>query len=156
MSVNIRNSHRLASAVALIVAIVGFMGVFRLAWGRDAIADIDAQPGGWPGALCFVLASGVLHEMLHAVVLKFAGGIDWAALSLRWTWKKMGVIVQATAPVTAAVHRVSLLSPLLVLGLVPALVSIGTGRGLPLLWASFCALECYADLTELFATLRPP
>jgi hypothetical protein len=30
--------------------------------------------------------------------------------------------------------------------------SIGTGRGLPLLWASFCALEWYADLTELLAT----
>jgi len=88
--------------------------------------------------------------MLHALVLKFGGRIGWPDLSLRWTGKKMGVTVHTTVPVPAGVRRLSLMAPLLVLGFVPAAVGIATGRGLPLLWASFCVLECYADLTELF------
>lgn len=144
------NRHRLASAGVVIAMIAGFFGIFRLAWGRDAIADIDTQPGGWVGAFCFVLTSAVLHELLHAFVLKFGGRIGWPDLSLRWTGKKMGVTVHTTVPVPAGVRRVSLMAPLLVLGFVPAAVGIATGRGLLLLWASFCVLECYADLTELF------
>lgn len=144
------NRHRLASAGVVIAMIAGFFGIFRLAWGRDALADIDTQPGGWVGALCFVLASAVLHELLHALVLKFGGRIGWSDLSLRWTGKKMGVTVHATVPLAAGVDRASLIAPLLILGVVPAVVGIATGRGLPLLWASFCVVECYADVAELF------
>jgi hypothetical protein len=139
-----RNEHPLAAGVALGALILIFFGMFWLRWGRDL-----SMPGiGWLEAVCLVVLSGVLHELLHAAALVFVGKVSWRSLALRRTWRKMGIVVESTASVSARAQRVSLLLPAIILGFVPAAIAIAAGSGLLMLWSAFCLLECYADFSE--------
>ena len=148
--------HKLASAAAIILFVAASLQVFQWSHGRDVFSGLELQPGGWRGAIVFAVMLGVLHEVIHAFVLAIAARTSLRSLAVVRSWRKMGLIVRAKLPLPAKAHRRSVLAPLLLLGVVPALAGIAIGQGLLLLWAAFAMLECFADLASFLGTRSVP
>jgi hypothetical protein len=67
--------HLRATAAVLVVAFAGSLTMFEFFWGRDALADISRQPGGWTGAIVVVACSALIHECCMAGAWHFLGRV---------------------------------------------------------------------------------
>ncbi|MCU1231643.1 MAG: hypothetical protein JWO97_4527 [Acidobacteria bacterium] len=136
------NRHRIASGVAIFAVILVSLFLFQLLHHRSAFDDLDRHRGGWPAAIAIVLGSAIIHELLHVIV--------WRR-PLRLTWSGMGFGAQMNPSMSITAHRVSLALPLLLLALAPIVAALLINNGLLLLWGLFFLLECFSDITLLFA-----
>lgn len=146
----------LASAATLIIVFVGSLRLFELLWHRDALADVTKQPGGWMGAIIVVVCSAAIHELLHALAWKISARVPWQSISLRPTWRVMGVVAHLNVPVPASAYRASAVAPALALAGLSIVMGFATGSGLFVLWGLFFLLECFADVALLFAMRSVP
>ena len=83
----------------------GVLRLFELVWHRDALADFTSQPGGWMGAVIVVACSAVIHEALHAWAWHTFARVPWRSLSIRPTWRVMGMVAQTRVAVPARAYR---------------------------------------------------
>ena len=156
IEIAVGNRHRLASGVLLIFVFAGSVQAFASIWRRDAVEDVTTQIGGWLGAILVIVSSAVMHELLHLLGWKMGGHVPAKAISWVPTWRKLGIRVRLHTAVPAAIYRLGVVLPALVLGVVPVTCGLLTGNGLLLLWALFFLLECFSDFTALFATASVP
>jgi len=98
-------------------------GPAAIAGGLDALFDRPAV--GLP-----ILGLGiVVHEGVHAVVWVMAGHGAWKRLRFGWNWRALAPFAHYMDPLPATVYRLGAVAPLILLGIVPAL--IGTLGGWP-------------------------
>lgn len=146
--------HRLLAGLTVILVFAGAWLGFRAVWERDPFSDLGLPPGGWIGAAVIVLASGVIHESIHALVWRGLGGAGPGSVSVRRTWRVMGFEAHVVKPLPIRAYRWGLVSPALVLVAAPLAVAIAAGRGAFIPWAGFFLVESHSDLVALFALRR--
>ena len=149
-------AHLLAAGTLLVAIISIVLLLFVQGWGRDLMADLLLQPGGWIGALLVVAASAILHELLHVLGWYALGRVPWTAVSVVPTWRGLGLAALLNAPVSMSVFRTAALIPAALLGILPLGFALMTGSGLVALWGSFFLFECITDLALLMATRALP
>lgn len=145
-----------ASGALVIVAFAGSLRLFAAIWHRDALAEIENQPGGWIGAVGIVIASAIVHELLHAIGWNVIARVPWRSISIRPTWRVMGFAAHTDVPVSARTFRVVAALPALILGGLPIAIGIAIGAGLFVLWGLFFLLECFSDFAAIFARAPLP
>jgi hypothetical protein len=137
--------------MVLIGAFAGSLWLFERTWRRDALADLATQPGGWMAALVIVIGSAIVHEAIHALGWRVFGRVPWRSMSVRPSWRGLGIAADPGVAVSATAHRVARALPALMLGGAPVVVGLATGRGLFVLWGLFLLFECFTDIAVLFA-----
>ncbi|HWW60073.1 MAG TPA: metalloprotease family protein, partial [Thermoanaerobaculia bacterium] len=144
---------RIASAALIVAVVAGSLRLFTMLWHRDALEDLPTQPGGWLGAIAIVIASAVVHELLHAIGWRFIARVPF---SIRPTWSVMGFAAEPDAPVPARTYRIVAALPALLLAVPAILGGLALGNGLVMLWGGFFLLECFSDFARARAatTLR--
>jgi hypothetical protein len=146
------NRHRIASGVSIVAVMIVSLLLFARTQHHSAFDDLDRLPGGWAGAIAVVLGSAIVHELLHAIGWMLFAKIAWRDIHVRPTWSVMGFAVQTYAPMSPAAQRIALALPALLMAIAPIVAATTIGNGLLLLCALFFLLECFADITLLFAT----
>lgn len=143
--------HLVGTAVLLVALIVGSLRLFERLWHRDALAEITKQPGAWMGAIAVVACSALVHEWLHAFGWRTFARVPWRSISLRPSWRGLGLVAQTDVAVPASAYRLSRALPALVLAGLPLALGLAIGHGLFVLWGLFFLLECFPDIAVLFA-----
>ena len=146
----------LAAGATIIAIFATSMAAFELSWGRSALGDLGAQPGGFPGAVGVVAVTAVAHEFLHALGWKVFGQLPPGSISIQSTWRVMGLVARLDVPVPPLTYRAGLLMPALVLGMVVVAAGLAIGHGLPVVWAQFFLLESFTDIASLVALRSLP
>jgi hypothetical protein len=98
---------------------------FSLLWGREPLTVAFTNSAIIVPALLLV----VVHELLHAISWKFAGGLSFRDFRFGITWKTLSPYCHATRPMTAQAYRIGALMPGVILGLLPIAISTLTGDG---------------------------
>lgn len=137
---------RIASAALIVIIVAGSLRLFTALWHRDALEDVPNQPGGWLGAIAIVLASAVVHELLHAIGWKFIARVPF---SIRPTWSVMGFATTPVAPVSTRTNRIVAALPAMLLALPTIIAGLAIGNGLVVLWGGFFLLECFSDFVAI-------
>ncbi len=100
------------------------------------------------------VASIPLHEGLHALAMRLAGGVPWRSISFGARWHEGAVYVHTDAPMTVRAYRIVLATPALVLGLLPAAAGLATGSGWLTVYGWIMLASALGDVAML-RHLRP-
>jgi len=130
---------------------------FEAKWGAGRFAA-----GWWAlsenvGRFAAILvASAVIHELLHAIGWTVAGRKPWRTIRFGFHWFSLSPYAHLTVPMAAGPYRVGVVLPGVVLGLIPAIVALVTGNGVWLAYGLTMILAAGADLVVLVLLLRVP
>ncbi|MGB1286604.1 MAG: DUF3267 domain-containing protein [Aggregatilineales bacterium] len=103
---------------ALLLLIIPLL-IYALLWGQLPLNySFEILP-------VFVIMI-VLHELIHAIGWKVAGGLRWQDLKFGFSWRGLSPYCHAKAPMTAQAYRVGTILPGIITGLIPALTGIIT------------------------------
>ena len=97
--------------------------IYLVLWGIDGI-----RLSNWYW-LWFTMALLLLHEGTHAVAWKLASGLDWSAFSFGVQWKTLTPYCHCNQPMMSRAYRVGAMSPLVVTGVLPWIISMSIGDG---------------------------
>jgi hypothetical protein len=98
--------------------------------GPAAIGGAIDALFAYPGLGLAIVAVGiVVHEVVHAAVWVAAGGGGWSRVRFGWQWKALAPFAHYTEPLPAAAYRLGATAPLILLGIVPAVLGTLAGRG---------------------------
>ena len=105
-----------------------------LVWGVSlpaTWAGLWQDLGGWLWHVFVLglvyLASIPVHEGLHAFAMRAAAGVPWRSITFGAKLRAGAVYVHTDAPMTVRAYRIVLLTPVVVQGLLPAVVGLATG-----------------------------
>jgi hypothetical protein len=65
-------------------------------------------------------------------------------------------VAQVISPIPLRAYRAGLAAPAVLMGALPMLVGALTENGLWVVWSLFFSVECFSDLSALFATIGLP
>ena len=135
-------THERIGHIVLIVALALAVVVpFSTLWSAEFLWQETKASVPWVIAAFF--ASFYVHEGLHALGFMLFGGVPREAISIRADWKNLDVQTFCGAPVTAGAFRKAALLPALVLGVIPAIISIVYGIG----WLAFWSIMAFSGVT---------
>ena len=134
----------LALGPLVIVLTMAFVMVHG--WGSIVSAG-DTSPLVLLGAL---IVGIVLHEVLHALAWKAAGGMPWSDVQLGFQWKTLTPYAHSRVPMTARAYRIGAATPGVVLGLAPAIASLVTSDGFWLLFGVLFTIAAGGDALILW------
>ncbi|PIP55093.1 MAG: hypothetical protein COX07_01770 [Bacteroidetes bacterium CG23_combo_of_CG06-09_8_20_14_all_32_9] len=125
------NMFSLAIFVFSFVIFTGFFGLF---WGFLYIWN-EAENFVFNAFITVpVLIGGIfLHELLHAVTLLIFTDIKISNLKAGVSWINFTPYIHCKHPVSVSVYRRSTAAPALIMGIIPAIISLFTGY-VPLLF----------------------
>ncbi len=121
------------SIVLLIVSGVVFIVPFYLIWGTagwEGERSIFGFAGIW--WLIAFLIGIVVHELLHGIGWACYAKSGWKSISFGVMWKMLTPYCHCNEPMSVKAYLVGALLPLVVLGIIPAVVSLIIGS-IPLL-----------------------
>lgn len=126
-------SANVFSIVLLIVSGVVFIVPFYLIWGE---ADLGSGRSmfGFTGLwwLIAFFAGIVVHELLHGITWACYAKGGWKSISFGVMWKLLTPYCHCNEPMGVKAYLAGALMPLIVLGIIPAVVSLVIGS-IPLL-----------------------
>lgn len=126
-------SANVFSIVLLIVSGVVFIVPFYLIWGSagwESGRSIFGFAGLW--LLIAFLIGVVVHELLHGITWACYAKGGWKSISFGVMWKMLTPYCHCNEPMSVKAYLAGALMPLLVLGIIPAVVSLIVGS-IPLL-----------------------
>jgi len=126
-------SANVFSIVLLIVSGVVLIVPFYLIWGE---ADLGSGSSmfGFAGLWLLIafLVGVVVHELLHGITWACYAKGGWKSISFGVMWKLLTPYCHCNEPMSVKAYLAGALMPLLVLGIIPAVVSLIIGS-IPLL-----------------------
>jgi hypothetical protein len=134
-------------SVALLAAVVL---PHQLLYRQNALKVLYLELGGW-GFAAAVVGGIVVHEAIHAVTWLAIGGLRPGEIVFGIQWRVLMPYAHPSRPISARAYAVGAAMPGIVLGLLPAGVGLGWGRGA---WSGFGAVFLAAaggDLLVLFS-----
>lgn len=143
-------------AASILSAVVAALVAFRGIWNRDSLEAVASHPGSFLGAGLVFVAGAAVHELVHLLAWKAAGGMSWRDLSVRRSPRKLGLVAAVRVPASARTYRIGLAAPVLLVGIAPIVTGLATGLGLLLLWGLVFLFESFSDLTILLVTRHVP
>lgn len=106
--------------------------------------------------LLIFLLSVIVHELLHAIGFRLAGGVPFNRIKFGFSWAGLAPFAHCQEPLRASAYRISVMLPGLVLGVLPGLLGVALQRPLVILWASFMLIAAGGDAAVLWAVRKVP
>lgn len=126
-------SANVFSIVLLIVSGVVFIVPFYLIWGKAGL-ESERSMFGFAGLWLLIafLVGIVVHELLHGITWACYAKGGWKSISFGVMWKMLTPYCHCNEPMGVKAYLAGALMPLLLLGIIPAVVSLIIGS-IPLL-----------------------
>lgn len=126
--------------VALNLLMVALVFIpFHALWGANVLWEVITNSMHW--VLLAIFGSFYLHEALHALGFMVFAGVARKSIQIKIDWKVLKFEADCDVPMTARSYRWSALLPGIVLGVIPAVVSLIYGYGWLAIF-SMLALHC--------------
>ncbi len=121
---------------------------FHALWGANVLWDVIRNSMHW--VLLAIFGSFYLHEALHALGFMIFAGVARKSIHIKMNWKIFSFETECDVPMTARSYRWSALLPGIVLGVIPAVVSLIYGYGWLAIF-SMLALHCaVSDILQVW------
>ena len=143
-------SMRAANFIGFFMGMAGFMLVLSPYWLIWGDRPLPAQPSLGVVALVFIVGI-IVHELLHAVGYIFVGKAPRSSIKYGVQWKALTPYAHCAAPLPVNAYRVAVMLPGLVLGLIPALISLSIGSFWWLVWSGIMLIGAGGDMAVLWA-----
>lgn len=146
-----------ANLIALLwlpVAALLALGPFILLWGAAPLARSIPPPSQLPLVLIVLLASVLLHELVHVAGFLLLAGAPRRAVRLGFNRRTLTPFACCGEPVSARGYRITALLPALVLGLGPALAATTASWGGLALWSWAMLAVAGGDVAAVWAIRR--
>lgn len=127
------------TVLVLAVVYVGF-------WGRSSYFTGLGQFASLPSLIPVMILGIPFHEFLHAVGWSLIGRIPITEVKFGVLWRALTPYAHLPKPVKAHTYRVGALSPILIMGVIPYLVSLIIGHAWLVNFALFFILAAGGDL----------
>ncbi|MBP3551789.1 MAG: DUF3267 domain-containing protein [Bacteroidaceae bacterium] len=140
-------SANVFSIVLLIVSGVVFIVPFYLIWGSagwESGRSIFGFAGLW--LLIAFFAGIVVHELLHGITWACYAKSGWKSISFGVMWKLLTPYCHCNEPMGVKAYLAGALMPLLVLGIIPAVVSLIIGSTVLLGWGILFIAAASGDI----------
>jgi hypothetical protein len=132
------------------------LGPFALRWGGRPLAEAVPAPSSLPLVLAVLLASVVLHELMHVAGFRLLAGAPARAVRLGLNRRTLTPFACCADPVSARGYRATALLPAVALGVLPALLAAASGSGLLALWSWAMLAVAGGDVAAVWAIRRVP
>lgn len=135
------------AVVLLIVSAVVFLVPFCFIWqGKISVNEqgVFGVSGLW--LLVLFLAGIVVHELLHGIGWAHYAKGGWKSISFGVMWKMLTPYCHCNEPMGTRAYMVGALAPLVILGLVPAVVSLFVGSIALLAWGIIFIAAAAGDI----------
>lgn len=101
--------------------------------------------------LVFTLVLGsILHELIHGFSWAYFGHKPLNAIKFGFQWKTLTPYAHCHEPMEVQAYRLGGIMPLLVLGLLPSLIGIGSGNGWLMFFGFLFTMAAGGDLLVLW------
>lgn len=165
-TVSIRKIYVL-SLIILLFVIVVFLLPYTLIWGDQFIADfrynISDRKYQWDSVFfyllvlrnifriaLFIIIGAALHELLHAVLWVFFTEKGIKSIRFGITESDFSPYIHCTEPLPVWIYRIGIILPGLVLGIIPSLWALVTGRFWLLMFGFFFSWAASGDFIILY------
>ena len=135
----------------VIVLIVLLTGPFLLIWGKQQL--LSSFPIIYLNLKIFIpvlIIGAVMHEVLHALSFIIIGKVPVKNVKLGFQWKSLTPYAHCKIPVKASLYRISLLIPVLVMGIIPWFIALITGIGWMLVYAVIFTIVGGGDILTIW------
>ncbi len=153
-------SFQRANVIALLLLPVVGLLIFvpyRWLWGESLLAAIFNLGGrGFVTAVVLFFAGIFVHEWLHAVGFRLVGQAPADSIRYGFNWKGLAPYAHCHAVMSARSYRVGVALPGLVLGVIPALVSLAAGIWWLAAWGALMLISAGGDVAVLLAVRQVP
>ena len=141
----------IVSGIALLVP---YILIWHDQWSRETVKEFF-DTFLWRGSLFVILmAVGiVVHELIHGITFACFAPSGWRSISFGIMWKMATPYCHCNEPLHPRPYIVAALMPLIVLGIIPAVICLVIGSFYLLLW-SISSLPAFTLVTPL-ASSRP-
>ncbi len=112
---------------------------FHALWGANVLWEVITNSMHW--VVLVIFGSFYVHEALHALGFMVFAGVARKSIQIKMNWKIFSFETECDIPMTARSYRWSALLHGIVLGVIPAVVSLIYGYGWLALF-SMLALHC--------------
>jgi hypothetical protein len=123
-------------------------GVYAWIWGAHRF--VWALQGNYLAHVVAVLAGIVAHEAIHGLTWKIVARKPAGAITFGMNWKLLTPYAHCREPMTTRAYRIGAVMPLLLLGLLPALVGIAGGQPAVMLFGLFFTFAAGGDMLILW------
>ncbi len=131
----------------IIISIVCLVSPFVLFWDWQTFTKgFLAIYQALPYFISAFVIGAFLHEVLHALGFLIFGKLKLSQVKIGIIWKYITPYAHCKIPLKAFVYRISLLLPAILLGIIPALVALITGKGWLLIYGILFTVLAGGDL----------
>jgi len=125
---------------------------FSFIWGRDPLLVAFTNPQIIIPALVVV----VVHELLHALAWKIAGGLSFREFKFGIAWKTLSPYCHATRPMPITAYRVGVVVPGIILGIIPVVIATIIGDGVLAVLGALLIAGAVGDVYVLWLLRKVP
>lgn len=165
-TVSIRKIYILSLIILLFIVVI-FLLPYMLIWGESFFTSfryyVSDRKYQWDSAFfyllvlrdlfrisLFIIIGAALHEMLHAVLWIFFTKKGFKSIKFGITKSDFSPYIHCTEPLPVWVYRIGTVLPGLVLGIMPAVWAIFTGRFWLLMFGFFFSWAATGDFIILY------
>ena len=144
-------------AIGLVpIIFVVVLGLYGWLWGGlwFELSQLSGASVWW--LLLLFFGSVVVHELLHAAGFIIVGRVPRTAVSYGINWKGLAPYAHCEAAMTASAYRTSVVLPLLILGIIPAIMGLTWGNFALTLWSTTMMAAAGGDIAVLWAIRHVP
>ena len=102
---------------------------FYFLWGLDIHKIIENDYSYGLQFFLILLIGTIIHELIHGATAAWYVGMGWKNIRFGVQWQSLTPYCHSKMPMTAKNYRYVVMSPLIILGLLPYLASLLTGSG---------------------------
>ena len=117
-----------ANLMALFMVPIAFILLwlpYWIAWEVWPFAGfLQTSFGGITTLVLVMVASIIVHELLHALGFWLVGGVPWRRIKFGFSWQGFAPYAHCRDPLQTTAYRISVALPGLVLGVLPGLVGV--------------------------------
>jgi hypothetical protein len=124
-------------------------------WRRGVIISLNnARPISFLvffiGFLFTLILGIVIHELIHGLTWAIAGHKPLSSIKFGFQWQTLTPYAHFRDPMEVGAYRLGGSMPLIVLGILPSLIGIGTGNGWSMFFGFIFTLAASGDLLVLW------
>lgn len=123
-------------------------GAYVAVWGYHRLVWVLMGGYGW--SLAALLVGIVVHEAIHGLTWKVAARKPASAIRFGFHWKTLTPYAHCSESMPARAYRIGAAMPLLLLGVLPALVAIAWGSGGLMAFGLFFTFAAGGDMLILW------
>jgi len=144
-------------SILLLIAAALVFGIPHIyIWWDKLDGDIHFADSPWSLLLFFVvfMVGIVVHELIHGITWSFFAPNGWKSISFGVIWKMITPYCHCDEPLRRGAYLWGAMMPCLLLGILPAVISLFTGSLLLLIWGIFFIAAAAGDIWMSWLLLK--